>query len=41
MTNTEFYQRLKNDIKFWESTLSYLDSIGNPIFKPIKLAQSM
>ncbi len=25
ITNTKFYQRLKNDIKFWESTLSYLD----------------
>ncbi len=41
ITNTKFYQRLKNDIRFWESTLTYLDSIGNPIFKPIKLAQSM
>jgi len=25
ITNSKFYQRLKNDIKFWESTLSYLD----------------
>ena len=25
ITNTKFYQRLKRDIKFWESTLSYLD----------------
>ncbi len=25
ITNTKFYQRLKNDIKFWESTLSYLE----------------
>ncbi len=25
ITNTKFYQRLKNDIKFWESTLTYLD----------------
>ncbi|TET95516.1 MAG: GAF domain-containing protein [Desulfobacteraceae bacterium] len=25
ITNTKFYQRLKNDIKFWESTLSYID----------------
>ena len=25
ITNTKFYQRLKHDIKFWESTLSYLD----------------
>ena len=25
ITNATFYQRLKNDIKFWESTLSYLD----------------
>lgn len=25
ITNAKFYQRLKNDIKFWESTLSYLD----------------
>jgi hypothetical protein len=25
-TNTKFYQRLKNDIPFWESTLSYLDA---------------
>jgi hypothetical protein len=25
ITNTKFYQRLKRDIKFWESTLTYLD----------------
>lgn len=25
ITNTKFYQRLQNDIRFWESTLSYLD----------------
>jgi hypothetical protein len=25
-TNTKFYQRLKNDIPFWESTLSYLEA---------------
>ena len=25
ITNSKFYQRLKNDIQFWESTLSYLD----------------
>jgi len=25
ITNAKFYQRLKNDIQFWESTLSYLD----------------
>ena len=25
ITNSKFYRRLKNDIKFWESTLSYLD----------------
>jgi len=25
ITNTKFYQRLKHDIKFWESTLAYLD----------------
>ena len=25
ITNTKFYQRLKNDIKFWNSTLLYLD----------------
>ena len=25
ITNTRFYQRLKHDIKFWESTLTYLD----------------
>ena len=25
ITNTKFYQRLKSDIKFWESTLTYLD----------------
>jgi len=25
ITNTRFYQRLKNHIKFWESTLTYLD----------------
>ena len=25
ITNTTFYQRLKNDIKFWESTLFYLN----------------
>ncbi|UCF73970.1 MAG: GAF domain-containing protein [Deltaproteobacteria bacterium] len=25
ITNTKFYRRLKSDIKFWESTLSYLD----------------
>jgi len=25
ITNSKFYKRLKNDIKFWESTLSYLD----------------
>ncbi|MBW1858334.1 MAG: GAF domain-containing protein [Deltaproteobacteria bacterium] len=25
ITNGKFYRRLKNDIKFWESTLSYLD----------------
>lgn len=25
ITNTKFYQRLKHDIKFWESTLSYLE----------------
>jgi signal transduction protein with GAF and PtsI domain len=24
ITNTKFYQRLKHDIKFWESTLTYL-----------------
>jgi GAF domain-containing protein len=24
ITNTKFYQRLRNDIAFWESTLSYL-----------------
>jgi two-component system, NtrC family, sensor kinase len=27
ITNTKFYQRLKNDITFWESTLSYLDMV--------------
>jgi GAF domain-containing protein len=26
VTNTRFYQRLRNDIAFWESTLSYLDT---------------
>ena len=25
ITNTKFYQRLKRDIKFWKSTLTYLD----------------
>ena len=25
ITNSKFYQRLKNDIQFWKSTLSYLD----------------
>jgi signal transduction protein with GAF and PtsI domain len=25
ITNTRFYQRLKHDIRFWESTLTYLD----------------
>jgi len=25
ITNTKFYQRLKNDVRFWELTLSYLD----------------
>ncbi len=25
ISNTKFYQRLKRDIQFWESTLSYLD----------------
>jgi signal transduction protein with GAF and PtsI domain len=25
ITNAKFYQRLQNDIRFWESTLSYLD----------------
>jgi len=25
ISNSKFYQRLKNDIQFWESTLSYLD----------------
>lgn len=26
ITNTTFYQRLKREIRFWESTLSYLDT---------------
>lgn len=26
ITNTRFYQRLKHDIKFWESTLAYLET---------------
>jgi GAF domain-containing protein len=27
ITNTRFYQRLKHDIQFWQSTLSYLNGM--------------